>query len=109
MNRTKVATTPDTQAGRARLSRSSITNSQRLSNICIEEQPGKFKRDFDEVEEIGSGEFGKVMKVKSKNGSDGEVSAIKRSKRFEGAKHRCVKSSLFGCDRFWATRRVLTR
>jgi hypothetical protein len=60
-----------------------------------EEQPGRFERDFDEIEEVGSGEFGKVMKVKSKNGSDGVVSAVKRSKRFEGAKHRYVKSYYF--------------
>jgi mitosis inhibitor protein kinase SWE1 len=60
-----------------------------------EERPDKFERDFDEIEEIGSGEFGKVMKVKSKNGSDGIVSAVKRSKRFEGAKHRYVKLLLF--------------
>ena len=75
---------------------------RRLSDICMEEeQPGRFERDFDEVEEIGSGEFGKVMKVKNKNGSDGVLSAVKRSKSFEGAKHRYV-NCFFG-DLFWAT------
>jgi len=39
------------------------------------------------VDEIGSGEFGKVLKVK-RRGKDNEVFAVKKSKRFEGLKHR---------------------
>jgi len=98
VNKTRVtptgdsSTTTGSQAGR-RLPRPSVTSSRRMSGICMEEeQPGRFERDFDEVEEIGSGEFGKVMKVKNKNGSDGVLSAVKRSKTFEGAKHRYVKT-----------------
>ncbi|TFK44853.1 hypothetical protein BDQ12DRAFT_641852 [Crucibulum laeve] len=53
-----------------------------------EEQTGRFERDFVEVDEVGSGEFGKVIKVRCKTGDDTEVYAIKKSKRFEGAKHR---------------------
>ena len=52
-----------------------------------DEQPGRFERDFDEIEEVGSGEFGKVIKVRSKTGDD-NLYAIKKSKRFEGVKHR---------------------
>lgn len=53
-----------------------------------DQQPGRFERDFEEIEEIGSGEFGRVIKVrKSKTG---EVYAVKKSKRFEGVKHRYV-------------------
>lgn len=73
-----------------------------------EAQPSKFERDFDEIEEIGSGEFGKVMKVKSKNGSDRVVSAVKRSKRFEGPKHRYDMSTCYFGDLFWATRPIQT-
>jgi hypothetical protein len=103
-NKTKVPTTADsstttgTQARHAQLPRPSVTSSRRLSDICMEEeQPGRFERDFDEVEEIGSGEFGKVMKVKNKN-VDGAFSAVKHSKRFQGAKHRYVKSYHFFGD-----------
>lgn len=55
-----------------------------------DQQPGRFERDFDEIEEVGSGEFGKVIKVHSKGVANGEMYAIKKSKRFEGVKHRCV-------------------
>jgi mitosis inhibitor protein kinase SWE1 len=48
---------------------------------------GRFEREFEEVNEIGSGEFGKVMKVKRRD-EDGEVLAVKKSKRFEGLRHR---------------------
>ncbi|KAF8161235.1 hypothetical protein B0H34DRAFT_700064 [Crassisporium funariophilum] len=61
---------------------------RRFSEPFTEEQPGRFERDFDEIEEVGSGEFGKVIKVQSKKAGDVEVYAIKKSKRFEGAKHR---------------------
>jgi mitosis inhibitor protein kinase SWE1 len=59
----------------------------RLSDSFAEEQPGRFERDFVEIEEVGSGEFGKVIKVQRK-GSGDELYAIKKSKRFEGTKHR---------------------
>ncbi|KAG5652393.1 hypothetical protein H0H81_005150 [Sphagnurus paluster] len=61
----------------------------RLSQPFAEEhQPGRFERDFLEYDEVGSGEFGKVIKVRCKNGDDGEVYAVKKSKRFEGPRHR---------------------
>ncbi|KAI0057989.1 hypothetical protein BV25DRAFT_1811559 [Artomyces pyxidatus] len=50
------------------------------------ERPGKFEREFVEIGEVGSGEFGKVMKVRRKDRE--EISAVKKSKRFEGARHR---------------------
>lgn len=52
------------------------------------EQPGRFERDFVEVDEIGAGEFGRAMKVRYKHGRGGAVFAIKKSKRFEGLRHR---------------------
>jgi mitosis inhibitor protein kinase SWE1 len=61
----------------------------RLIEPSGEEQSGRFARDFDEIDELGSGEFGKVIKVQSKNKDDLElVYAIKKSKQFEGPKHR---------------------
>jgi len=63
-------------------------------------QPGRFEREFVEIGEVGSGEFGKVMKVRrqrdfSTSGTDtnpagpnGDISAVKNSKRFEGVRHR---------------------
>lgn len=54
-----------------------------------EEQLGRFERDFVEIDEIGRGEFGRVMKARYKQGSQ-EVFAVKKSKRFEGVKHRSV-------------------
>ncbi|KAF5380622.1 hypothetical protein D9615_004544 [Tricholomella constricta] len=65
-----------------------IPNTRRLSEPFAEEQPGRFERDFLEDDEVGSGEFGKVIKVRCKNGDDGEVYAVKKSKRFEGPRHR---------------------
>jgi mitosis inhibitor protein kinase SWE1 len=46
-----------------------------------------------EIGELGSGEFGKVMKVRrqsglSISGTNGEITAVKKSKRFEGVRHR---------------------
>lgn len=41
-----------------------------------------------EVDEVGRGEFGQVIKVQCKSGDDTEVYAIKKSKKFEGARHR---------------------
>ncbi|KAH7920791.1 hypothetical protein BV22DRAFT_1073421 [Leucogyrophana mollusca] len=50
--------------------------------------PGRFEREFVEIDKIGSGEFGKVMKVRGKSGSEDKVWAVKRSKPFEGPRHR---------------------
>lgn len=52
-----------------------------------EEQTGRFERDFVEIDELGRGEFGKVLKARYKAGTQ-EVFAVKKAKRFEGAKHR---------------------
>ena len=50
---------------------------------------GRLERDFVEVDEVGKGEFGKVSKVQRKrDGKDGEVFAVKKSKQFEGPRHR---------------------
>jgi mitosis inhibitor protein kinase SWE1 len=49
---------------------------------------GRFERDFETLDEVGSGEFGSVIKVRCKTTDDTQVYAIKKSKRFEGAKHR---------------------
>ncbi len=58
---------------------------EQLELKAAEEQwPGRFGRDFVEDDEVGSGEFGKVMK---ENGREGAVFAVK-SKRFEGVRHR---------------------
>jgi mitosis inhibitor protein kinase SWE1 len=61
---------------------------KRASEFTAEEQIGRFEREFVELAEVGSGEFGKVIKVRHKAGEDSEVFAIKKSKRFEGTKHR---------------------
>ncbi|EPQ57327.1 kinase-like protein [Gloeophyllum trabeum ATCC 11539] len=53
-----------------------------------DDQPGRYERDFVEIEEIGRGEFGRVVKVKPRQASTKEVYAIKISKRFEGARRR---------------------
>ncbi|KAH7888468.1 hypothetical protein F5I97DRAFT_1803764 [Phlebopus sp. FC_14] len=52
------------------------------------DKTGRFEREFVEIDQIGSGEFGKVMKVRAKNGPGDKVWAVKRSKPFEGARHR---------------------
>jgi mitosis inhibitor protein kinase SWE1 len=55
-------------------------------------QPGRFEREFIEIGELGSGEFGKAMKVRrhdtSTSGTSGDITAVKKSKRFEGVRHR---------------------
>lgn len=55
-------------------------------------QPGRFEREFVEIGEVGSGEFGKVMKVRRQSDlsgtTSGDISAVKKSKRFEGVRHR---------------------
>lgn len=55
-----------------------------------ESQPGRFERDFVQIDEVGSGEFGQVIKVRIKGGDEHKVFAIKKSQRFEGVKHRQV-------------------
>jgi mitosis inhibitor protein kinase SWE1 len=67
-------------------------SSRRSSEPFAEEQPSRFEHNFVEVGEVGSGEFGKVIKVRLKDGDDSEVYAIKKSKRFEGIRHRSVIS-----------------
>ena len=52
------------------------------------ELPGRFEADFVTVDSIGTGEFGKALKVRYKRGDESELFAIKKSKRFEGMKHR---------------------
>lgn len=51
---------------------------------------GRFERDFIEVDRIGSGEFGSVIKVRYKDArkNGDRVYALKRSKPFEGSRHR---------------------
>ncbi|KAH9942269.1 uncharacterized protein BXZ73DRAFT_41032 [Epithele typhae] len=61
----------------------------RLLGPSSEEHVGRFGRDFAEIDELGSGEFGRAMKVRYKDPSRGaDIFAIKKSKRFEGFKHR---------------------
>lgn len=63
----------------------------RMSLSSSEERPGRFEREFVEIDELGRGEFGRVLKARYKEGPS-EVFAVKKSKRFEGVKHRCVLS-----------------
>ena len=57
-------------------------------------QPGRFEREFVQIGEVGNGEFGKVMKVRRQcdngigTGLSGDILAVKKSKRFEGMRHR---------------------
>ncbi|KAJ7178336.1 hypothetical protein C8R43DRAFT_973022 [Mycena crocata] len=61
---------------------------RRLSDQSVE-RAGYFERAFEEVDELGSGEFGKVIKVRSRTrGADAREYAVKKSKRFEGVRHR---------------------
>jgi len=62
----------------------------RSSKFTAEESRARFEREFIELAEVGSGEFGKVIKAQRKTGNNSEVFAIKKSKRFEGVKHRWV-------------------
>ncbi|KAI0674950.1 hypothetical protein C8Q78DRAFT_1182958 [Trametes maxima] len=65
------------------------TRGARLPEPSEEEKPGRFEREFVEIDEVGSGEFGRVLKVRYKKASRGDtVFAVKKSKRFEGVKHR---------------------
>ena len=75
--------------------RVSLGGSGLASTLETFAQPGRFEREFVEIGEVGSGEFGKVMKVRRQSnlsGSSslsGDISAVKKSKRFEGVRHRC--------------------
>lgn len=62
---------------------------QYLNKLTNEfERPGKFEREFTTLDNLGTGEFGSALKVKSKSGNDDDVYAVKKSKRLEGPKHR---------------------
>ena len=61
----------------------------RMSFPSAEERPGRFELEFIEIDELGRGEFGRVMKAQYKEG-ESEMFAVKKSKRFEGVKHRYV-------------------
>lgn len=52
------------------------------------ERPNKFEVDFVTVDTLGIGEFGSALKVRYKQSNEHDVFAIKKSKRFEGVKHR---------------------
>ena len=60
-----------------------------MSFPSAEERPGRFELEFIEIDELGRGEFGRVMKAQYKEG-ESEMFAVKKSKRFEGVKHRYV-------------------
>lgn len=60
-----------------------------ISTRAREEELGRFEREFVEVDKIGSGEFGSAMKVRYKDEyRDDRVYAVKKSKRYEGSRHR---------------------
>ncbi|KAH9855156.1 hypothetical protein C2E23DRAFT_814673 [Lenzites betulinus] len=80
---------PHTHAHPARQVHAQPVTSGRLPAPSEEERPGRFEREFVEIDEVGSGEFGRVLKVRYKDESHGDtVYAVKKSKRFEGVKHR---------------------
>lgn len=61
----------------------------RMSSMSGQEhRPGFFEREFAEVDDLGSGEFGKVMKVRRKAARGVEVYAVKKSRQFEGSRQR---------------------
>ncbi|KAH7874660.1 uncharacterized protein C8R40DRAFT_296217 [Lentinula edodes] len=64
------------------------TRTRRLSQPSHQQRPGRFEQQFVEIAEVGSGEFGKVLKVRTKDGNSDACFAVKKSKRFEGVKHR---------------------
>ncbi|KAF6760196.1 other/WEE protein kinase [Ephemerocybe angulata] len=81
--------TGSAQAGPSRIPRLSLPRRMSLAEEgSQEEQISRFERDFETVDEVGSGEFGSVIKVRCKAEDDTQLYAIKKSKRFEGAKHR---------------------
>lgn len=56
-----------------------------------DEHPGRFEREFVEIDELGHGEFGRVIKARYKKDSS-VVFAVKKCKPFEGVKHRYATS-----------------
>lgn len=62
-----------------------------------DDKPGRFEREFVALDEIGHGEFGKVLKARLKGDGHSEVFAVKQSKRFEGVKHRYDYRCIFYC------------
>lgn len=60
----------------------------RLPIPSSDEHPGRFEREFVEIDELGHGEFGRVIKARYKDSN--VVFAVKKCKRFEGVKHRYV-------------------
>lgn len=54
--------------------------------ISDSNRPGRFEEQFALIDELGNGEFGIVLHVKDKR-TEVEC-AIKKSRRFEGVKHR---------------------
>lgn len=56
----------------------------------LDNRLGRFEREFIEIDKIGAGEFGCVMKVRYKDSEKGgdRVFALKRSKPFEGNRQR---------------------
>ncbi|KIY66867.1 hypothetical protein CYLTODRAFT_398044 [Cylindrobasidium torrendii FP15055 ss-10] len=82
---TRTRTRTDSVHARPSYARQSIVV-PRPSLSAAQEQRGRFDRDFIVLEELGSGEFGKVIKARAK--ATESVYAIKQSKRYEGVKHR---------------------
>lgn len=62
------------------------------SDHIVQERPGRFERDFekDGAGILGKGTFGQVFRVKMRGSHT--VFAVKRSKPYEGARHRYVHS-----------------
>ena len=61
---------------------------QQQEAVRSHDQRGRFERDFVEVDVIGAGEFGSVIKVRYKDDHEDKVLAVKKSRRFEGNRHR---------------------
>lgn len=61
----------------------------RLASMTAEDhRAGWFEREFVEVADLGSGEFGRAIKVHRKDGPEDEVFAVKKSRPFEGSRQR---------------------
>lgn len=54
----------------------------------FQDESGRFEREFVAVDTIGQGEFGSAIKVRYRHDHEGQVFAVKRSKHFEGNRHR---------------------
>lgn len=71
---------------------SSIRRELSPSNDVVPEYPGRFERDFVRPTEgpgvLGKGAFGQVFRVQEKYGPEDKVYAVKRSKPYEGERHR---------------------